>query len=260
MLAQERHNQILSLLDERGSVRTIDMAREFQVTDETIRRDLQILEKTHQLIRVHGGASSPTARPRLKSFTERRTTNVEKKRAIAQAALEWIQPGETIVFDSSTTVFELVLSLPNIPLRVVTNAHAVIHQLIESPEIEIVATGGQYHPKTQTFNSPTPLPHLKRLNIQKAFVSCIGLDFKRGASEGFETQAIFKESLLQLCEEVVLLVDSTKLNKRSEYFFASLDNINHVITDSGVTQDQIVAIEAAGCKVTIANPQSVIIP
>ena len=114
MLAPERQQQILTLLEERGTVRTIDLAEEFQVTDETIRRDLQNLAENGQLSRIHGGASSLSGRPKLQSFMERRSINVDRKRAIALAAVELIQPGRTYAFDSSTTVFELVSSLPEL--------------------------------------------------------------------------------------------------------------------------------------------------
>ena len=93
MLAQERHLQILQLLEEQGTVRTVDLAEQFECTDETIRRDFQILSDNNQLARVHGGASSLNGRPLLQSFTERRALNVDRKQAIAKAALELITPG-----------------------------------------------------------------------------------------------------------------------------------------------------------------------
>jgi DeoR/GlpR family transcriptional regulator of sugar metabolism len=176
MLAPERQQQILTLLKERGSVRTIDLSEEFQVTDETIRRDLQILADNQQLSRIHGGASSINGRPKLQSFTERRLIEVEKKRVIAKAALERIQPGQTYAFDSSTSGFALVTLLPDLPYRVLTNAYAVLDQLVSMEQIELISTGGSYHPKTQTFISGDSYGMLRRHNINCAFVSCIGLD------------------------------------------------------------------------------------
>ncbi len=252
MLAQERHQQILGLLEERGTVRTVDLAEEFQVTDETIRRDLQILADNFQLSRVHGGASSLNGRPKLQSFTERRAQNVDKKEAIAAAALEFIKPGRTYAFDSSTTTFALVSTMPDLPYRVVTNAYAVIDQLIRMNHAELISTGGRYHQKTQTFVGGDSINTLRRHNINTAFISCIGLDTVRGASEGFEQQATFKERLVQFADEVVLLVDSTKFKQRSEYFFAELDRISTIITDKGVPSKVVEEIENAGVKVIIA--------
>lgn len=253
MIAQERQNQIVSLLDQNGTLRTLELAERFQVTDETIRRDLQILAEDGLLVRVHGGASSLNGRPKLQSFVERRSLNVEKKRAIAQAALQFIEPGKTFAFDSSTTVFELICSLPDLPYRVFTNAYAVIDQLIDRDQIELISTGGRYHPKTQTFIDGASYNSIRRHNINVAFVSCIGLDFKQGAAEGFEEQAIFKEMLLQMAEQTVLLVDSTKLNQRSEYFFGSFSQITRIITDAEAEPEMVDALTASGCSVMIAE-------
>ena len=253
MLAQERHKQILHLLERKGTVRTVDLAQEFKVTDETIRRDLQIMSDNKQLTRVHGGASSLNGRPRLQSFTERRAIQVDHKQAIAKTAQNRIIPGQTYAFDSSTTAFELVSHLPDLPYRVVTNAFNVLEHIAHMKNVELISTGGRYHPKTQTFTRSDSYTILKRHNINIAFISCISLDLKRGASEGFEEQAEFKELLVQVAEEVVLLIDSSKLNESSEYFFAELKDITQIITDSEATQQCIEALKSQGCKVTIAQ-------
>lgn len=253
MLAQERQQQILSLLETIGTVKTIELAEQFEVTDETIRRDLQVLADNGQLTRLHGGASSLSGRPKLQSFVERRSLNVERKRAIARAALQFIEPGQTFAFDSSTTVFELVCSLPDLPYRVVTNAYAVIDQMIGRDQVDLISTGGRYHHKTQTFIGSDGFDTIRRHNINAAFVSCIGLDLKKGAAEGFEEQATFKEALLKMAEQTVLLVDSSKLNKRSEYFFGSLDQISHVITDAEADPQALDSLSASGCSVIVAE-------
>jgi DeoR family L-fucose operon activator len=253
MLAQERHQQILNLLERQGTVRTVDLALGFKVTDETIRRDLQILSDNKQLTRVHGGACSLTGRPRLQSFSERRKIQVEHKQAIAKAALQHIIPGQTYAFDSSTTVYELVSRLPDLPYRVVTNAFTVLEHIAHMKNVELISTGGRYHPRTQTFTHSDSYLTLQRHNINIAFVSCISLDLERGASEGFEEQAGFKELLVQVAAEIILLVDSSKLNESSEYFFAKLNDITHIITDSEATPTCIETLKSHGCKVTIAT-------
>jgi len=253
MLAPERQQQILTLLEERGTVRTMDLAEEFQVTDETIRRDLQALADEHQLTRIHGGASSVNGRPKLRSFSERRDLRVEAKKSIANAALDWIHPGRTYAFDSSTTAFALVSVLPDQPFRVVTNAFAVIDHLVHMEHAELICTGGRYHPKTQTFVGGDSIDTLSRYNIHTAFVSCIGFDPERGASEGFEQQAIFKERLVRMADEVVLLVDSSKFDQRSEYFFAAAERITHIITDNEADPQMLEAIRAKGIAVTIGE-------
>lgn len=252
MLAHERQQQILSALEERGTVRTIDLAEEFQVTDETIRRDLQVLSDAQSITRIHGGASLLNGRRKLQSFSERSTFQVDQKRAIAKAAIELIKAGKTYAFDSSTTGFELVRTLPDLSYSVVTNAYAVLDHLVHMKEVTLISTGGRYHPKTQTFVSGDSYKALKRHNINTAFISCLSLDAKQGASEGFEEQAIFKEYLVEMAEEVVLLVDSSKLNQRSEYFFASAEDISSIITDSDADPKFVEDLRSRGYKVVIA--------
>ena len=129
----------------------------------------------------------------------------------------------------------------------------MVDQLIGREQIELICTGGRYHPKTQTFVGGDSIDTLRRHNINTAFISCIGLDASRGASEGFEQQATFKERLVQFADEVILLIDSTKLGQRSEYFFAGINQLSRVITDNAADPGLIRELVAAGCSVTLAE-------
>lgn len=253
MLASERHLQILSILELRGNVRTIELAEEFDVTDETIRRDFQLLADNDQLTRIHGGARSTSGRPKLQSFTERRGHHPESKRLIAQAAVNLIQPDRTYAFDSSTTAFALVASLPDLPYRVVTNSHAVMDHMLCFEQVQLISTGGRYHHKTHTYVGGDSINTLRHHHIHTAFVSCIGFDTERGASEGFEQQATFKERLVQYADEIVLLIDSSKFTVHSEYFFAESKSISRIITDREVSAGLTAEIRSKGIKLTIAN-------
>ncbi|MEC8613866.1 MAG: DeoR/GlpR family DNA-binding transcription regulator [Verrucomicrobiota bacterium] len=254
MLAPERYQQILGRLEARGVVRTIDLAKALEVTDETIRRDLQILETEGKLTRVHGGASNQKSSFKLRSFNERQNLSIDAKQAIAKAALSLIQPQHTYAFDSSTTALALVTLLPNQPYRVITNAHAVMEYLKNKEAIELVSTGGRYHPKTNTYVGGYSMQALSRHKVHAAFVSCIGFDVERGASEGFEEQASYKERLTILAEEVILLVDSSKFESRSEYFFAATRDIDHIVCDHGISSKFEQKIRSMGIKLTIAEP------
>ena len=252
MLAIERHNKILNLLNQFGTVRTVDLAYDFSVTDETIRRDLQILADEEKLMRIHGGASSTTGRPTLSSFEERSSINTPRKKSIAEMALNSVQPGKTYAFDSSTTALALVYMLPNLPFRVITNALAVIQGLVNNDNIEVISTGGKYHSKTNTFIGGDSFNILRRHHVDNAFISCLGLDLERGASEGFEQQAIYKELLIQISDKVTILVDSSKINSHSEYYFSTMKNITCIITDSGIQSSAVSQIVDLGIDLKVA--------
>ena len=253
MLAPERHQQILGRLEAEGVVRTIALAEALKVTDETIRRDLQTLEAEGKLTRVHGGASNQKNAFELRSFNERKNLNIHAKQAIARATLSLIQPHRTYAFDSSTTACALVEILPDLPYRVVTNAFAILEQLTHKEAVDLISTGGRYHPKTHTFVGGDSINTLRRHQVHTAFISCIGFDITRGASEGFEEQASYKEHLVQVAEEVVLLIDSSKIHQKSEYFFAPIERIHRIITDEGIDSSVAEAIRNRGLKVTIAE-------
>ena len=171
MLAPERYQQILGRLEAQGVVRTIALAKALEVTDETIRRDLQILETEGKLTRIHGGASNQKNPFELRSFNERRNLNIGAKQAIAKAALSIIQPQHTYAFDSSTTALALIALLPDQPYRVITNAHAVMEELKNKEAIELVSTGGRYHHKTNTSVGGDSMQALRRHKVHAAFVS-----------------------------------------------------------------------------------------
>ena len=252
MLANQRHEQILSLLEKHGTVRTIDLAETFQVTDETVRRDLNALSEDGQLIKVHGGASSLSGRPKPQSFIERSLQNPLEKEAIAREALKMIEPKKTYAFDSSTTAMSLVAMLPDDEFRVVSNAFAVFEHLAPKQDIEIVSTGGTFHKKTRTFVNGNTLQSLRRYHVDIAFISCIGFNYKAGAGEGFEEQAIYKELLVSHADEVVLMVDSSKFGRQTDYYFASCEQVKHIITDDKIDSESAQKIRDMGIALTIA--------
>lgn len=253
MLARQRYHEILNRLNAQGTVRTIELAAELQVTDETIRRDLQSLAEEGLVERVHGGAMMKGERPRSLAFTERQAMNMDAKRAIARASIDLIAEGDIVAFDSSTTVAELIALLPDFKLRVVTNAHNVITGLHDKKNVELVCIGGSYDPRTRTFHSLDNLLDLRRYNVNKFFISANGLDLRRGASETYRDQALYKETLMQTCEQVHLLVDHSKLGKRADFFFADMNHITSVITDNQADTRFLDSLRSAGIEVRIGT-------
>ncbi len=253
MLAQKRHQEILHRLNSQGTVRTIEIAADLKVTDETIRRDLQTLSDGGFLERVHGGAMLKGERPRSLAFNERLNMNMDAKRVIAQAALPLIKDGDIVAFDSSTTVAELVSILPDVRLKVITNALNVINALVDRPGIELFCIGGSYEASTRRFSDSDFINALHKYNINKFFISANGFDLRHGASETFKDQAFFKGKLIESCEQVYLLVDHTKLGKRADYFFADINNITSIITDSQADKGFLDNVRIAGIDVRIGE-------
>jgi len=252
MLPADRRQIILTMLAERSSVRTIQVAEALGVTDETIRKDFEALEGLGDLTRVHGGATR-RQRPREELlWSERQMIQRAEKRAIARLAAERIQTGETIFLDASSTTLTLTEFLPEIPLTIITNAHNVFAALEQRDNIDLICTGGRYEPKSRSYIGLLAEDSLKRYHIDRMFFSGSGLDLERGISESNSRQAQFKERVIPCSEEVVFLADHTKLGVRSSFFFASTADLSLLVTDTAADPEVVAALHERGLEVQCA--------
>ena len=249
MLARQRQRMILSMLETQPSLRTIELARKFDVTDETIRRDLEFLDSENKLIRTHGGALRIEKRIHDIPMLSRLKENRDQKHEIARKALEYIKEGETILMDLGSTSLALAEILPNIKLTVITNGHDTIAPLMDKDNITVISTGGILNRRSHSFVGAVANASLRRFPIDKMFFSYNGLDLDRGASEAIELHAEFKESVFPLCTCKILLCDSSKFGVRSARFFADLGVCDIIITDSSADPSFIEKLSAAGVVV-----------
>ncbi len=230
MLAAKRHNQIMQQVQEAGSVRTKDVAAQLNVSDETIRKDLELLEQKGLLLRSHGGAVPPKSSNGDLSMMERQLINREAKNAIARAAAKRIQPNETIFIDASSTALTMIPHLPEYPLTVITNSHDVMGVLGGAANIDLICTGGLFEPRSRSLIGLAAERTLRGYNIHRMFFSGSGLDLKRGISERNSRQAAFKERVIEYAEDVCMLADDSKIGERSSFFYAQCSDLTTLIT------------------------------
>lgn len=230
MLAVDRHRLILARLEESGSVRTIDIAQELNVTDETIRRDLEKLEKDNLVQRTHGGAIKLQSPMKDRSFEERSIQNISAKQRIAREALSLIKPGDRIFVDASSTALQMAKIIPNMHLVVMTNSSLVAQELAVHPDIEIIHSGGMLDRQSQSYVGPAAIATMRRFRVDKVFFSGNGIDAMRGISEINESQAYIKEMIIPRSGSAILLADPSKLGVNSTYFFARCEEINTLVT------------------------------
>lgn len=234
MLAAERQRRILELARKHGNVRTADLARDFDVTEETIRRDLDSLSRRGHLLRTHGGAMDPNVPFAEPSHTERQARQSAEKSAIAGEALRFVTPGETILLDASSTVLELASRLPaDFSLRVVTYSLAVVERLAARDDLELIQLGGVYEPRGRRFSGMLTESAAISLRVDRFFFSGGGLDPVRGISEPNPEQARLKRLMVDHAEWNCALLDHSKFGIRSDFFFATPDRIDAVVTDRG---------------------------
>ena len=231
MLPIERQSFIIAKLSEEESVRTTDLATTLEVTDETVRKDLESLELRGELLRIHGGAVRPNQSRVELALNERKQVNREAKTAIARLAAKQIEPNDTIFIDASSTALTLVEHLPGFHLTVLTNAHNVITALADREGIDIVCTGGIYEPRSRSYIGLPAESTMRKHNIHKMFFSCNGIHLERGISETNSRQASFKERVIECSENVYCLSDSTKIGLKASFFFAEISDLTTVITN-----------------------------
>lgn len=249
MLAIDRHRRILEQLHETGSVRTTEIASDLGVSDETVRKDFELLETRGDLIRTHGGASRPQRIREELPFTERQAVRREEKRTIARLAAGRIQANETIFLDASSTVLTLTEFLPDLPLTILTNALNVFTALSDRPNIDLICTGGLFDSRSRSFIGLTAEKALQRYNIHRMFFSGNGLHLERGASEGNARQAAFKERVVEHADDVVFLADHTKLGEKAAFFFAGLSDLSCLVTDKSADAEFLTQIRERGIDV-----------
>lgn len=249
MLAIQRHRRILDRIETAGSARVTQLAKEFGVTEETIRRDLEKLDADGKVIRTHGGALPVENTGRELPYDVRKAEMLAEKQAIAKAGLRHVAPGDVIAIDSSSTAFELACCLPDVPVTVVTNAVEVAAVLVSRPQVRVVSTGGRLDRLSRSYLGPLAELVLEHFNVNKLFLSSKGVDARRGLSVADDDHARIKRLMMDRAERTILLADHSKFGVRSAVFFADLKAIDTIITDVGADERYIAEIRAEGLTV-----------
>jgi DeoR family L-fucose operon activator len=236
MLVAERYEKIVGLVNDRGSIRVTELSELCQVTEETIRRDLDRLEKSGRLRRSHGGAVNVKDHHPETPYGEREIMHAEEKRRIAKEAVKRIQPNDRILLDASTTAWYMAANLPDIPLTVLTNSIKVALELSIKEKIQVISTGGLLSQRSLSFVGPLAERTLDAYHVDKCFFSCKGVHLERGISESNELQAQVKQRMIGISDQVFLLADSSKFGMQSFTHVGELDGVSEIITDQSLDQ------------------------
>ena len=252
MLALERHREIIVLLAGKGSVRVSELAERFEVTEETIRRDLDKLEQEGQLVRSHGGALMATAGESESPHWQREFLNQDLKQAIAREAVKLVVDGDVILLDASSTSWFLAQRLHGEAMTVITNSIPIAHMLGERERCKVLCPGGTLTQASMSFVGAETQEALRRYHARRLFLSCRGVDLHRGASDLSEEQAAVRRVMMEIADERILMVDSTKLGVRSLAIIGAINSFTRVVTDEKADPDFYRQVEQLGVPVTRA--------
>lgn len=240
----KRHNYILQKLNAEHSVIVEDLTTELNVSALTIRRDLDDLAAQGKVERFFGGAKllsneTQNFHPRLNPPPLPIDEYEEKKRMIAECAASMVKEGDTVLINSSTTAFYMFHLLSDMNITIITNNANALHT-VDDAKYELIFTGGGINTFKHSMVGPIALGALKNIRANKCFVGVSGI-----SKNGILSTALFQETAVnsgmisQANESVIVLADSTKIGIQHNFDIGSLDRVSHLITDSGITEDQL---------------------
>ncbi|MBQ0829414.1 DeoR/GlpR family DNA-binding transcription regulator [Streptomyces tagetis] len=253
MYAPERQQEILRLARDGGRVDVVSLAEEFQVTAETIRRDLKALDRAGLLRRVHGGAIPAGRLDFEPDLAERETTAADEKDRIAKAALAEVPAEGTMILDAGSTVARLASALPpEAALTVVTHSLPIAARLADHPGIQLHLVGGRVRHRTRAAVDAWALRAYSEIRADVVLLAANGFSAEHGLTTPDLAEAAVKRAAVASARRVVLLADSSKHGQEHFARFGGLGDVDLLITDSGLSPEDATAIERDGTEVVRA--------
>lgn len=239
MLAVERRNKIEQIINQEGRVLVVELSKLFDVTTETIRADLEKLEKQGILVRTYGGATrADNSEPEL-AITERDTVNYEGKQSIGKYAAGLIRDGETIFLDASTSAWHLARYIKDKRgITVITNAEKIVNELAGCEHIHVVCVGGQLTQRNMSYVGRVAEKTIREnYYANKCFFSCRGVTLGRGLVDSSEGEAEIKKAMLACSEAAIFLCDKNKIGRLGVPRISELNEIDCLITDAALSEE-----------------------
>ena len=232
MLAIERRREILARMRIDGKVIVSELARDFEVTEETIRRDLDRLDKEGLLSKTYGGAVAKQNSTLDLPYNVRESENVEQKQMIAEKIAHLIQDRERIMLDSSSTALYVLRKLKDKKnLTIITNSVKVLIELAEKSDWTVLSTGGVLKQNALSLTGSSAEKMIHSYHVDTAICSCKGLDMQLGVMDSNEQDCLIKQAMLASAERRILALDSEKFDKKSFVKVCGLQNLDLLVTD-----------------------------
>jgi DeoR family transcriptional regulator, fructose operon transcriptional repressor len=251
MRSRERRTQLLAALDA-GEIDVDDLARRFDVSASTVRRDLQQLSRENAVRRTYGGAIL-TGHPIETTLDQRLAVKGAEKRAIARVAMNLIEDGDTLILDAGSTVAAFGKLLLQRRLRVITNNLALLPYLAKAPNIELVVLGGAVRANSMGTVGPLANEALRRMTADRAIMSADGVVGGRGLCEADLDQVALKSLMMEQAKEVIILADAGKLGRAHQVAWAPLPPRWTLVTDAGASAEQQQLLGEAGARIIVAD-------
>ncbi len=257
MTTYERRQSLLDILRKQPGLRVPELAMALNVSEGTVRNDLNALEQEALLIRVHGGAVlNQQGQFQNNSFFRRYQEHAAAKLAIAREAAVLVNDGDSILMDASSTSYYFAKALfERRRLRVITNGFEVARELAQNATNTVVLIGGVVNNDSSSVTGLVSEQIIEELHIQKAFLSCSGFSLERGMTEVHLAEAQLKRKVIESSQQLFAMVDSSKFGKEDLTSFARPERINRLFTDSHLSPDWTERLRQAGIDFTICEEE-----
>jgi DeoR family transcriptional regulator of aga operon len=253
MISQpERHQHILNRLQQEGYVKVLDLCKELNVSSVTIRKDLKLLEDKNLLYRTHGGVTLNNPYAADRPVNEKEKIRSNEKMLIGQAAANLIEPDDCIMIASGTTVLALARQIhPKGNLTVITAALNVALELIHHPQIEVIQLGGMVRKSSSSTTGPYAEKVLDDFSCNKLFLGVDGIDVEFGLTTTNALEAHLNRKMIAAAQKTIVLADSSKFGKRGFGRICGPEEVDQIITDSGISDHMAKTLRGMGIEVTI---------
>jgi DeoR family transcriptional regulator, fructose operon transcriptional repressor len=242
-LQHHRQREIYVLALRSGSVDVSDLARRFDVTTETIRRDLSDLQERQLLRRVHGGAV-PLERLHHEPMVDARDMlNAEEKLRIGREAIHEVPEHGSVIVDSGSTGQRFAEVFPvDRRVHVVTNSLLTAATLVRRGVREVTVLGGGVRTNTFAMVDASTVAAVRALRVDVLFISCDGLSFQRGLTTPYRDESVLKRAMLESARRIVAMVDQSKFGNDQMFAYAALDEIDVLVTDTRADDDALTVL------------------
>jgi DeoR/GlpR family transcriptional regulator of sugar metabolism len=249
---ETRRERLRELVQARGFASLGELAESLEVSESTIRRDLEQMERDGVARRTHGGAFWTGDPDTMRVFQTRRDDYWPAKAAIGEIAAALIEDHDTILLDGGSTTYELARRLVGRPLQVVTNSLPVAHLLSSSESIDLVMIGGCVRGRTAVAIGPMADSMLHSINVGKAFLSVAGIT-DRGYFNSNMMLVESEKAMLAAADQAIVVADSSKFGKVSLSRLCGLQDVHAVVTDTSIDSKWKEHLELAGVELVLAS-------
>lgn len=255
MIVEERRQKVLDMVSRQGFIALADLAQKINVSESTIRRDLDYWNQQGVLKRTHGGAIYVGDGSALPALEDRFASQIEEKRAIAQTAAARIRDGDAVLLDGGTTTLEVARLLVGRSIQIVTNSLPIANLFASSRETDLIMLGGYVYPKTGVALGPLTVRMMEDIHVHQTILSVGGITMK-GLFNSNLLLAETERQMLRCADEVVVVADHTKIGRQALAYVCELSAIDTIIVDAGLTAEQRGLIEGAEVRLLVAGQQS----